>query len=93
MITMIKRDNEPDVFSHVAPIFHDAAFIRHLGIKLEAAGQGWCRTSIAIGPDHLQQHGFVQYRAAFLLIARHQDGQEACDEHAVACLIWEQSVD
>jgi uncharacterized protein (TIGR00369 family) len=74
--TMITRENDPDVFQHVEPIFHDAAFIRHLGITLEAAGHGWCRTSIAVGPDHLQQHGFV-HAGVITTLADHTAGGAA----------------
>jgi uncharacterized protein (TIGR00369 family) len=73
---MITRETEPDVFAHVEPIFHDAAFIRHLGIKLEAAGRGWCRTSIALGPDHLQQHGVV-HAGVITTLADHTAGGAA----------------
>jgi uncharacterized protein (TIGR00369 family) len=72
----ITRDNEPDVFNHVEPIFHDAAFIRHLAITLESAGRGWCRTSIAIGADHLQQHGFV-HAGVITTLADHTAGGAA----------------
>jgi uncharacterized protein (TIGR00369 family) len=73
---MITRDNDPGVFAHVEPIFQDAAFIRHLGIALEAAGRGWVRTSIAVRPEHLQQHGFV-HAGVITTLADHTAGGAA----------------
>jgi uncharacterized protein (TIGR00369 family) len=74
---LLIRDNDPDVFSHVEPIFHDAAFVRHLGIALEAAGHGWCRTSIGtIRAEHLQQHGFV-HAGVITTLADHTAGGAA----------------
>jgi uncharacterized protein (TIGR00369 family) len=73
---MDKRDNDPDVLAHVEPIFHDAAFIRHLAIRLEAAGRGWCRTSIAVRPEHLQQHGYV-HAGVITTLADHTAGGSA----------------
>jgi uncharacterized protein (TIGR00369 family) len=48
-----------EIFDHVQAIFGDAAFVAHLGIKLEAAGQGWCETSLVVAPEHMQQHGYA----------------------------------
>lgn len=40
-------------------VFHAAPFIRHLGLQLESAGPGECRTSLLVAEQHLQQDGFV----------------------------------
>ena len=40
-------------------IFGTAPFVSKLGIRLVSVGAGNCETELAIGPDHLQQDGFV----------------------------------
>lgn len=69
-------DNDPTIFQHVAPIFEDAAFVRHLGITLEAAGAGWCRTALTVRDEHLQQHGFV-HAGVITTLADHTAGGAA----------------
>jgi uncharacterized protein (TIGR00369 family) len=72
--------NDPDsdlaIFQHVEPIFADAAFVHHLGITLEAAGPGWCRTALNVTGDHLQQHGFV-HAGVITTLADHTAGGAA----------------
>ena len=46
--------------ARVRALFHRAPFVRDLGIELDALGEGWCETSLAVRPTHLQQDGFVQ---------------------------------
>jgi uncharacterized protein (TIGR00369 family) len=69
-------DSLSDLLHHVAPIFEDAAFANHLGIVLTAAGPGWCETSLAARPDHLQQHGFV-HAGVITTLADHTAGGAA----------------
>jgi uncharacterized protein (TIGR00369 family) len=73
---MRDRVSDPDIFQHVEAIFADAAFIRHLGIRLEAAGRGWCRTAMTATDDHLQQHGFV-HAGVLTTLADHTAGAAA----------------
>jgi uncharacterized protein (TIGR00369 family) len=40
-------------------IFEEAPFTRHLGLKLEALGPGWCHSFLEVEERHLQQDGFV----------------------------------
>ena len=69
-------DASDDVFRHVEPIFHDAAFIRDLGITLTAAGPGWCETALVIQDRHLQQHGFA-HAGVITTLADHTAGGAA----------------
>ena len=60
----------------VERIFHDAKFIRSLGIELTGLGRGWCETTVAISPALEQQHGFV-HGAVLMAIADHTCGGAA----------------
>jgi uncharacterized protein (TIGR00369 family) len=73
---MMSHDASADRFDHVAPIFEDAAFVNHLGIQLTAAGHGWCETTLAVRPEHLQQHGFV-HAGVITTLADHTAGGAA----------------
>src|SRR5215469_10911608 len=42
----------------VEQIFHDAQFIRSLGIELISFGKGWCKSRVNVSPALRQQHGF-----------------------------------
>ena len=64
------------LFQHVAPIFAGAAFANSLGITLDAVGPGWCETSLAIAPTHLQQHGHV-HAGVITTLADHTCGGAA----------------
>ena len=48
-----------DTREQVRAIFERSAFVADLGVSLEALGPGWCETSLAIQPRHLQQNDFV----------------------------------
>ena len=71
-----QADPSDDVFRHVEPIFHDAAFIRDLGITLTAAGPGWCETALVVHDRHLQQHGFA-HAGVITTLADHTAGGAA----------------
>ncbi len=43
----------------VERVFRQAGFVRDLGVELADVGPGWCETTLAIGPRHLQQDGLV----------------------------------
>lgn len=73
---MRELENDLDILRHVAPIFEDAAFVHHLGITLEAAGAGWCRTALSVTSEHLQQHGFV-HAGVITTLADHTAGGAA----------------
>ncbi len=70
------QDTSQDFVGHVAPIFEDAAFVRHLGIVLVAAGPGSCETSLVVRDAHLQQHGFV-HAGVITTLADHTAGGAA----------------
>lgn len=74
---MRDRDEaDPAILQHVQQIFSDAAFVRHLGIALDAAGAGWCSTSLVLNEDHLQQHGHV-HAGVITTLADHTAGGAA----------------
>jgi uncharacterized protein (TIGR00369 family) len=60
----------------VERIFADAAFVTHLGIRLDAVGEGWCATSMEPSPAHLQQHGWV-HAGVVTTLADHTAGGAA----------------
>ena len=62
--------------SLVERIFHDAQFIRYLGIELAACGQGWCETTMRVSQSLRQQHGFV-HAGALTTMADHTCGGAA----------------
>jgi len=68
--------NDQARFAAVQKIFGDAAFISHLGIKLEEVKQGWCRTSLSVKPEHAQQHGTV-HAGVISTLADHTCGGSA----------------
>jgi uncharacterized protein (TIGR00369 family) len=43
----------------VREIFHRAAFIDDLGIRLKDLGEGWCESVLEVTPKHRQQDGYV----------------------------------
>lgn len=45
--------------TEVERIFLAAPFIALLGVRLDHAADGECRTSLAVKPEHLQQDGYV----------------------------------
>lgn len=57
-------------------IFTLAPFVRDLGITFIDAGPGWCETSIAIAPRHLQ-HGGVVHAGVIGTLADHTSGGAA----------------
>jgi uncharacterized protein (TIGR00369 family) len=73
------RETDPpdlEIYRHVEPIFLDAAFVRDLGIRLTAAGLGWCETALTVADHHLQQHGFV-HAGVITTLADHTAGGAA----------------
>jgi uncharacterized protein (TIGR00369 family) len=68
--------NDQDRFAAVQKIFADAAFISHLGIKLEDVKEGWCRTALTVKPEHAQQHGSV-HAGVISTLADHTAGGAA----------------
>jgi len=65
-----------EIFRHVEPIFEDAAFVQDLGIRLVAAGPGWCETALEVADRHLQQHGFA-HAGVITTLADHTSGGAA----------------
>lgn len=53
------RVQDTNYLETVRSIFGEAPFIADLGIRLDGAGPGWCETSLAILPRHLQQDRVV----------------------------------
>lgn len=51
--------NDEQAREAVRGIFTRAAFLEHLGIEFKDAGLGWCEATMAVRPEHRQQHGFV----------------------------------
>ena len=56
--------------------FEGAAFIRMLGITADAAGEGWCETSMPITSAHGQQHGHI-HAGVVTTLADHTAGGAA----------------
>jgi uncharacterized protein (TIGR00369 family) len=57
-------------------LFHDAAFVSDVGIRLLDCGPGWCETSLAVAPRHLQQTGVI-HAGVQTTIADHTAGGAA----------------
>ncbi len=57
-------------------VFHSAPFISSLGLQLDQAASGECRTSLAIVDMHLQQDGFV-HAGVQATVADHTAGAAA----------------
>jgi len=49
----------PSYADAVARIFDASTFTRDLGVELAGCGPGWCETTMAVSPRHLQQDGVV----------------------------------
>ena len=62
--------------SLVEQIFHDAQFVRSLGIELTSFGTGWCETKIVVSPALQQQHGFI-HAGVLMTLADHTCGGAA----------------
>lgn len=60
----------------VEQIFHDANFVRGMGIELLAFGHGWCETQLKVSPALYQQHQFV-HAGALMTLADHTCGAAA----------------
>ena len=39
--------------------FRQAAFTKHIGARVEEIGEGVCRLSLTVGPNHLDRHGVL----------------------------------
>jgi len=57
-------------------LFKAAPFIERLGVELEAVSAGYCQTSLAVRPDHLQQNGVV-HAGVIATLADHTAGGAA----------------
>jgi uncharacterized protein (TIGR00369 family) len=53
------KPRSPDFPGKVREIFHHAAFINDLGIRLKDLGEGWCESALEVLPKHLQQDGYI----------------------------------
>lgn len=62
--------------AHIARIFSQAPFVADLGVALVDCGPGWCETTIAIAPRHLQ-HGGVAHAGVISTLADHTAGAAA----------------
>ena len=62
--------------SLVERIFHDATFIRSMGIELTSCGKGWCETRMNGSPCLRQQHGFI-HAGALMTLGDHTCGGAA----------------
>jgi uncharacterized protein (TIGR00369 family) len=60
----------------VREIFHRAAFIGDLGIRLKDLGEGWCESVLEVAPKHRQQDGYV-HAGVQATIADHTAGGAA----------------
>ena len=60
----------------IGRIFTLAPFVGDLGIVLVDAGPGWCETTLAIAPRHLQ-HGGVAHAGVISTLADHTAGAAA----------------
>ena len=60
----------------VERIFHDAQFIRSMGIELTSFGKGWCETRVNGSPSLRQQHGFI-HAGVLMTLADHTCGGAA----------------
>ena len=53
------QTQNPDFRRKVQEIFDRAAFIEDVGISVSRLGVGWCETTLAVAPRHLQQNDYV----------------------------------
>lgn len=60
----------------VSAVFALAPFIRLVGYRLVAAGEGWVETALDVEERHLQQHGFV-HAGVLTTMADHTAGGAA----------------
>ena len=68
--------NDEQAREAVRGIFTRAAFLEHLGIAFKDAGAGWCEATLAVLPEHRQQHGFV-HAGVIATLADHVAGGAA----------------
>ena len=66
----------PDCRENVMAIFSRAPFIGDLGVALSGLGPGWCESTLAVAPKHLQQDGYV-HAGVQATIADHTAGGAA----------------
>ncbi len=65
-----------DVQQAIEQGFRDAPFVEHLGIELEALGDGWCEAGLKLVDWHLQQTG-VAHAGVVATLADHCAGAAA----------------
>ena len=70
------KPRSPDFPGKVREIFHHAAFIHDLGIRLKDLGGGWCESVLDVTPKHTQQDGYV-HAGVQATIADHTAGGAA----------------
>lgn len=66
----------PEYRERVQDIFDRAAFVKEVGIQLVDVGPGWCESSLALEPRHLQQDDFV-HAGVVATLADHTAGAAA----------------
>ena len=70
------QTENPDFRRKVQEIFDRAAFIEDVGISVSGIGVGWCETTLAVAPRHLQQNDYV-HAGVLATMADHTAGGAA----------------
>jgi uncharacterized protein (TIGR00369 family) len=70
------QTENPDFRRKVQEIFDRAAFIAEVGISVSGIGVGWCETTLAVAPKHLQQNDYV-HAGVLATMADHTAGGAA----------------
>ncbi len=70
------QTENPDFRRKVQEIFDRAAFIEDIGISVSEIGVGWCETTLAVMPKHLQQNDYV-HAGVLATMADHTAGGAA----------------
>lgn len=70
------QTENPDFRRKVQEIFDRAAFIKDVGVSVSGIGVGWCETTLAVMPKHLQQNDYV-HAGVLATMADHTAGGAA----------------
>src|SRR5215210_3878147 len=70
------QTENPDFRRKVQEIFDKAAFIEDMGISVSEIGVGWCETTLAVRPKHLQQNDYI-HAGVLATMADHTAGGAA----------------
>ena len=70
------QTENPEFRRKVQEIFDRAAFIEDVGISVNGIGVGWCETTLAVTPRHLQQNDYV-HAGVLATMADHTAGGAA----------------